>query len=139
MKRKHNLRLFAVLGTVLVGIGWFPLSTCLAVNASYSDGLSHVINTTISFVDVSTRRAEVQSAQARVENAQASVTRLTTLVEHGVAAQKELEDARRQYASAQDNAIVAARDRALAWVALVRAAGQAPTASTLTSELTAIR
>ena len=50
--------------------------------------------------DVATRRGEVQQAQARVENAQASVTRLTTLVEHGVAAQKELEDARRELAEA---------------------------------------
>lgn len=45
--------------------------------------------------DVATHRAEVQAAQARVDNAQANVTRLTTLVDHGVAAQKELEDARR--------------------------------------------
>ena len=44
---------------------------------------------------VANRRAEVEQAQARVENAQASATRLTTLVGHGVAAQKELEDARR--------------------------------------------
>src|SRR5258708_7716527 len=36
-----------------------------------------------------------------VENAQASVKRLTTLVEHGVAAQKELEDARRDLAESQ--------------------------------------
>jgi len=50
--------------------------------------------------DVAARRAEVQQAQARVDNAQASVTRLTTLVEHGVAAQKELEDARRELAEA---------------------------------------
>jgi multidrug efflux pump subunit AcrA (membrane-fusion protein) len=46
--------------------------------------------------DVSARQAEVQEAQARVENAQASATRLTTLVEHGVAAQKDLEDAKRE-------------------------------------------
>jgi RND family efflux transporter MFP subunit len=45
--------------------------------------------------DVTTRRGEVQAAQAHVDNAQANVTRLTTLVDHGVAAQKELEDARR--------------------------------------------
>jgi RND family efflux transporter MFP subunit len=50
--------------------------------------------------DVAARRAEVQQARARVDNAQASVTRLTTLVEHGVAAQKELEDARRDLAEA---------------------------------------
>ena len=45
--------------------------------------------------EVTTHRGEVQAAQAHVDNAQANVTRLTTLVEHGVAAQKELEDARR--------------------------------------------
>ena len=51
--------------------------------------------------DVATRRAETQQAQARVDNAQASVNRLTTLVDHGVAAQKELEDARRELAEAR--------------------------------------
>lgn len=51
--------------------------------------------------EVATRRGEGQQAQAHVENAQASVTRLTTLVEHGVAAQKELEDARRELAEAR--------------------------------------
>ena len=45
--------------------------------------------------DVATRRGELQAAQAHVANAQASVTRLTTLVDHGVAAQKGLEDAKR--------------------------------------------
>ncbi len=50
--------------------------------------------------DLATRRAELEQAQARMENAQASVTRLSTLVEHGVAAQKELEDARRELAEA---------------------------------------
>jgi len=51
--------------------------------------------------DVATRRAETQQAQAHVDNAQASVSRLTTLVEHGVAAQKELEDARRELAESK--------------------------------------
>jgi RND family efflux transporter MFP subunit len=51
--------------------------------------------------DVANRRAEVEQAEARVENAQASATRLTTLVEHGVAAQKELEDARRELTEAR--------------------------------------
>jgi RND family efflux transporter MFP subunit len=51
--------------------------------------------------DVATQRAGAQAAQARVDNAQANVTRLTTLVEHGVAAQKELEDARRDLNEAQ--------------------------------------
>jgi len=51
--------------------------------------------------DVATRRAEVQAAQARVENAQANVNRLATLVDHGVAAQKDLEDARRDLSEAK--------------------------------------
>jgi membrane fusion protein (multidrug efflux system) len=51
--------------------------------------------------DVAARKGEVQQAQARIDNAQASVTRLTTLVEHGVAAQKELEDAKRELAEAR--------------------------------------
>jgi RND family efflux transporter MFP subunit len=51
--------------------------------------------------DVATRRAEAETAHARVDNAEANVTRLTTLVEHGVAAQKELEDARRELAEAR--------------------------------------
>jgi len=51
--------------------------------------------------DVATRKAEVEQAQARVENAQASADRLGTLVQHGVAAQKELEDARRELAEAR--------------------------------------
>ena len=51
--------------------------------------------------EVAARRAEVEQARARVENAQASVKRLTTLFEHGVAAQKELEDAKRDLAEGQ--------------------------------------
>jgi len=51
--------------------------------------------------DVANRRAEVEQAQARVENAQASADRLATLVQHGVAAQKELEDARRELTEAR--------------------------------------
>jgi RND family efflux transporter MFP subunit len=51
--------------------------------------------------EVAARRAEVDQARARVDNAQASVKRLTTLFEHGVAAQKELEDAKRDLAEAQ--------------------------------------
>jgi RND family efflux transporter MFP subunit len=51
--------------------------------------------------EVATKRSELQQARARLENAKANVARLTTLVEHGVAAQKELEDARREMAEAQ--------------------------------------
>jgi len=85
--------------------------------------------------------ADARRATARqsVDAARSVLAALQAQWPAGAVSLFELEDARRQYASAQDNAIVAARDRALAWVALVRAAGQAPTASTLTSELTAIR
>jgi RND family efflux transporter MFP subunit len=51
--------------------------------------------------DVATHRGEQQAARAHVDNAQANVTRLTTLVSHGVAAQKELEDAKRDFNEAQ--------------------------------------
>ena len=51
--------------------------------------------------DVAARRGEVATAEAHEKNAQASVTRLTTLVDHGVAAQKELEDAQRDLAEAR--------------------------------------
>jgi RND family efflux transporter MFP subunit len=51
--------------------------------------------------DLAARRGELQQARARLENAKANVNRLATLVEHGVAAQKELEDARREMAEAQ--------------------------------------
>ncbi len=55
----------------------------------------------VRVTEVAQRRAEVAQARARVENAQASVKRLTTLFEHGVAAQKELDDARQVLAEAQ--------------------------------------
>jgi len=45
--------------------------------------------------DVTTHRGELQAAQAHVDNAQANVTRLTKLVQDGVAAQRDLEDAGR--------------------------------------------
>ena len=51
--------------------------------------------------DVAARRGDVAAAEAHVRNAQASATRLATLVEHGVAAQKELEDAERELAEAK--------------------------------------
>jgi RND family efflux transporter MFP subunit len=51
--------------------------------------------------DVAAKGAELAQARARLENAQAASARLTTLVEHGVAAQKELEDARRELAEAR--------------------------------------
>ena len=51
--------------------------------------------------DLAQRESEVRQSQAHVANAQASVNRLTTLVQHGVAAQKDLEDAQRDLSEAQ--------------------------------------
>lgn len=51
--------------------------------------------------DLSQRESEVRQAQAHMTNAQASVNRLTTLVQHGVAAQKDLEDAQRDLSEAE--------------------------------------
>jgi outer membrane protein TolC len=42
----------------------------------------------------------------------------------------ELEDARRQLAGAEDSAIAARRDRAQAWVALIKASGNSAAATT---------
>ncbi len=75
--------------------------------------------------DAAARRAELDQARARLENATAASKRLRTLVEHGVAAQKELEDARRELAEAaaaveQARAAVASVD-ALASRRVVRA------------------
>ena len=51
--------------------------------------------------DVSARRAAVAQAQARVEAARASFTRLSGLLTQGVAAPRDVEDAKRQQAEAE--------------------------------------
>ncbi len=91
--------------------------------------------------DIENALAAAASADARAEPARQSVdaarTALTALQaqwQAGAVSLFELEDARRQFASAQDTAIAAARDRALAWVALVRATGQASLAAPLTHQ-----
>jgi len=82
--------------------------------------------------------AEARMAPARqsVEAARKVLAALHAQWQAGAVSLFELEDARRQYASAQDNAIAAERDRALAWVALVRASGQASSTYTLSFEST---
>lgn len=50
---------------------------------------------------VSTRRAEVMQARARVESTRAAVTRIAGLVDRGVAARRELEEAQRDRADAE--------------------------------------
>ena len=78
--------------------------------------------------EVENALAAEQSAGARMEASQRSVTAAKVAFmatqaqwDMGMASLLELEDARRQYAAAQDNVITAARDRALAWVSLVNA------------------
>src|SRR3546814_17671763 len=71
-----------------------------------------------------------QSAQQRVvtsrqavEAARAALRANEARWRAGAISMFELEDSRRQFNGAQESAIAAARDRAQAWVALVRAAG----------------
>ena len=51
--------------------------------------------------DVAAGRARVMQAQARIDAAKANVARLSSLLEQGVAAPRDVEDARRQLAEAQ--------------------------------------
>jgi RND family efflux transporter MFP subunit len=81
--------------------------------------------------DVAAREAEVQQAQAHVENAQASAGRLTTLVEHGVAAQKDLEDARRELIDARAALTQAQSASRNASVLLARTVVRAPFAGVI--------
>lgn len=80
--------------------------------------------------DVEDGLAAQQSAEARIQTAAAAVEAArSTLATHearwrsGAIAQFELEEARRQFNLAQENAITAAADRARAWVALIRRTG----------------
>lgn len=82
--------------------------------------------------DVENALAAVASAKARTASTQegaaaAFATLLATEAQWraGSVSLFELEDARRQSASAQDSLITAARDRGRAWIALVRATGNA--------------
>jgi NodT family efflux transporter outer membrane factor (OMF) lipoprotein len=86
----------------------------------------------VAALDVENALAADGSAQARAALTQASVdaARQTFVAtqgqwQAGAVSLFELEDARRQLASALDGAVAAERDRAQAWVALVRASGNA--------------
>lgn len=88
--------------------------------------LQETVRSTVK--EVENALAAEQSAGARMEASQRSVTAAKVAFmatqaqwDMGMASLLELEDARRQYAAAQDNVITAARDRALAWVSLVNA------------------
>src|SRR4029079_13012445 len=52
--------------------------------------------------DVASRGADVTRAQARLQNARAAQTRAHDLFDRGIAARKEMEDADRELADAQD-------------------------------------
>jgi len=93
--------------------------------------------------EVENALAAQASAQARIDStrAAASAARITldaTEVQWkaGSVSLFELEDSRRQFASAQDAEISARRDHALAWVALVKATGGAinPTSESMNHE-----
>ena len=80
--------------------------------------------------DVEDALAGQQSAQQRVITSRQALDAARTALRAnearwraGATSMFELEDSRRQFNRAQESAIAAARDRAQAWVALVRAAG----------------
>jgi outer membrane protein TolC len=94
--------------------------------------LQGTLRTTVE--DVENALAAQASAQDRTASAgEAAAAAHTTLEasegqwKAGAVSLFELEDSRRQYASAQDAEISARRDRAQAWVALVKATGGAVT------------
>ena len=80
--------------------------------------------------DVEDALAGQRSAQQRIITSRQAVEAARTALHAnearwraGAISMFELEDSRRQFNAAQESAIAAARDRAQAWVALVRAAG----------------
>lgn len=113
-----------------------------AAEARYRQSVASLRGTLRTTVeDVENALAAQASARDRTASAhEATDAAHTTLVaaegqwKAGAISLFELEDSRRQYASAQDAEISARRDRAQAWVALVRATGGAVT---LTTEPTA--
>ncbi len=95
-------------------------------------GLQETLRSTVQ--DVENALAAEASAQARMASAgEAAAAARTTLQaaegqwKVGAISLFELEDSRRQFASAQDAEIFARRDQVLAWVALVKATGGAIT------------
>ncbi|MHA6929614.1 TolC family protein [Ralstonia pseudosolanacearum] len=109
-----------------------------AAEARYRQSVASLRGTLRTTVeDVENALAAQASARDRTASAhEATDAAHTTLVaaegqwKAGAISLFELEDSRRQYASAQDAEISARRDRAQAWVALVRATGGAVTLTT---------
>lgn len=110
-----------------------------AAQARYRRAVASLQGTLRSTVqDVENALAAQVSAQARVASASEAAAADRTTLQASTAQWKagaislfELEDSRRQYASAQDAEISARRDQAQAWIALVKASAGAVT---LTSE-----
>lgn len=108
-----------------------------AAQARYRRAVATLQGTLRSSVqDVENALAAQASAKARVTSAEQSVGAARTTLQATEAQWKagstslfELEDSRRQFASAQDAEVSARRDQAQAWVALVRASGGAITVS----------
>jgi multidrug efflux system outer membrane protein len=73
-------------------------------------------------------------ARQSVDAARTALAMLQAQWQAGAVSLVELEDARREFVAAQDSAIAATRDRALAWVALVRASGHVPFTAAPTHE-----
>lgn len=108
-----------------------------AAEARYRRSMAALQGTLRSVVqDVENALAAQVSAKARASSASEGVAAAGTLLKASEAQWSagsinllDLEDSRRQFASAQDAAIVAKRDQAQAWVMLVKATGGAVTIS----------
>lgn len=101
--------------------------------ARYRGALATLISTLRTATqDVEDALAAQSSAEQRVDTSKQAVDAARIALRANEARYRagaislfELEDARRQFNSAQESSIAAARDRARAWVALVRASGNA--------------
>lgn len=108
-----------------------------AAQARYRRAVASLQGTLRSTVqDVENALAAQASAKARVVSAGESVAAARTALQAtesqwkaGATSMFELEDSRRQFASAQDAEVSARRDQTQAWVALVKATGGAITLS----------
>lgn len=97
--------------------------------ARYRQAVADLQSTVLSTVkEVENALAAEQSAAERIESSRRSETAAKVALdakqaqwEMGMSSLLELEDARRQYANAQNDVITAEHDRAAAWIALVNA------------------
>jgi RND family efflux transporter MFP subunit len=76
--------------------------------------------------DLATRSSEAAQAQARLDNARRNHTRLSTLLEKGIASRKEVEDARKELLDAEAAVRESSQTRAAAADLAARATAVAP-------------